>query len=58
MVAKKIGRPTNNPKSAPIHIRLDGECEQVLAAYCKQENVPRAEGVRRGIKKLADDIKK
>ena len=58
VVAKKIGRPTDNPKSTPIHIRLDEESEQVLSAYCKQENVPRAEGVRRGIKKLADDIKK
>ena len=58
VVAKKIGRPTDNPKSIPIHIRLDEESEQVLSAYCKQENVPRAEGVRRGIKKLADDIKK
>lgn len=58
MVAKKIGRPTDNPKSVPIHIRLDDECEQVLSAYCKQENVSRAEGVRRGIRKLVGDIKK
>lgn len=58
MVAKKTGRPTDNPKSKPIHIRLDEECENVLSDYCKQENVPRAEGVRRGIKKLTADIKK
>lgn len=58
MVAKKIGRPTENPKSTPIHIRLDEECSQLLAEYCKQEAVPRAEAVRRGIKRLRADLNK
>lgn len=55
---KKMGRPTDNPKSKPIHVRLDAECEQILEEYCKQEKVSRAEGVRAGIKKLEHDIKK
>lgn len=58
MAAKKAGRPTDNPKTKPIHVRLDEESDSVLNEYCQQENVPRTEGIRRGIKKLRDDIKK
>ena len=52
MPEKKMGRPTDNPKSKPIHIRLDSECENILERYCEQKSVSRAEAVRRGIKKL------
>lgn len=55
---KKMGRPTNNPKSKPRQVRLDNECYEILEKYCDQENVSQAEGIRRGIKKLKDDIKK
>ena len=58
LVAKKAGRPTDNPKSKPIHVRLDEDSRAILELYCSQEGVPRAEGIRRGIKKLNDDIKK
>ncbi len=58
MTDKKIGRPTNNPKGKPIHIRLDNECSSILEKYIEQENVSRAEAIRLGIKKLKDDIKK
>lgn len=58
MAEKKVGRPTDNPKSKPIHVRLDADCETVLNEYCQQENIPKTEGIRRGIKKLRDDIKK
>ena len=57
-MSPRIGRPTDNPKSKPIHVRLDGECEQILEQYCLQEKVSRAEGIRRGIKKLAEDLRK
>lgn len=53
---KKKGRPTDNPKTAPIHVRLDIETEEILDRYCQQENVPRAEGIRRGVKKLKGDL--
>ena len=59
MPDKKIGRPkSNNPKSSPIHVRLDKESEAILAKYCNQENIPRTEGIRRGIQKLESEIKK
>lgn len=55
---KKAGRPTDNPKGVSIHVRLDMEAETILNQYCKQEQVTKMEGTRRGIKKLKDDLKK
>lgn len=54
---KKIGRPTNNPKGSPIHVRLDTKSVDILTKYIKQENISRAEAIRRGISKLESDIK-
>ena len=56
MVAK-LGRPTNNPKNAPVHVRLDNKCTAILEQYCRQENISRAEAIRKGIMKLESDIK-
>lgn len=53
-----MGRPTDNPKDKALFVRLDGESNEVLEAYCKQEEVTKAEAARRGIKKLKDDLKK
>ena len=55
---KKLGRPTNNPKGVSIHVRLDKECDTILKLYCKQEQIPKTEAIRQGIKKLSDDLKK
>lgn len=57
-MSPRTGRPTDNPKGTPIHVRLDKESEEILNAYCKQENVSKMEAARRGIKKLKSDIKK
>lgn len=54
---KKLGRPTENPKEIPVHVRLDAECKTILNDYCNQENVNRAEAIRRGIKRLKPDVK-
>ena len=56
--AKKMGRPTDNPKPYRMTIKYDEECKQILEAYCEQENVNKMEAGRRGIKKLKDDLKK
>lgn len=55
---KKMGRPTDNPKGVSIHVRLDQEADEILRAYCEQEQVTKMEATRRGIKKLKDDLKK
>lgn len=57
MSGKKLGRPTDNPKSKSIHVRLDADCEKILEKYCKQESIPKTEGIRKGIKKLESEIK-
>lgn len=57
-MSPKTGRPTDNPKGKPIHIRLDEKSEAILLAYIEQEKVAKAEAIRRGIAKLEDDIKK
>lgn len=53
---KKMGRPTLSPKEKPRQVRLDDECSAILDKYCIQENIPHSEGIRRGIRKLKDDI--
>lgn len=55
---KKRGRPTDNPKETSIHVRLTEECVILLQQYCAQENVGRAEAVRRGILGLRDQLLK
>lgn len=56
-MSPRTGRPTNNPKSERITVRLDEESNEILHKYCNQECVEKAEAIRRGIKKLAGDIK-
>ena len=57
-VSPRMGRPTNNPKSGSVNIRLDAESENILLAYCRQECITKAEGVRQGIKMLESKLKK
>lgn len=57
MMTKKMGRPTDNPKPYKIGVRLDENCRKILELYCKQENVTQMEATRRGIAKLANDLK-
>ena len=58
MANKKMGRPTDNPKPFRVNVRIDMECKQILDAYTEQEKITAIEAVRRGIKKLSDDLKK
>ena len=58
-MSPRTGRPkSENPKSNPIHVRLDNETKEILENYCNQENISKTEGIRRGIQKLRPDIKK
>lgn len=59
MSLRRIGRPKlDNPKTESIHLRLSKEDREIIDCYCKQENIPKTEAIRRGIRKLKDDIKK
>ncbi len=58
-MSPRIGRPkSDNPKSKPIHVRLDDETMEILEDYCNQEKIAKTEGIRRGIHRLRSDIKK
>ncbi len=58
-MSPRTGRPkSDNPKEDRITVRLDNEHSKILQDYCVQENVERAEAIRRGIRKLKADIKK
>ena len=53
---KKRGRPTDNPKSLQVNVRLDEDCVNVLNEYMKKYDVSRVEAIRRGIKKLSEEV--
>ena len=58
-MSPRTGRPkSENPKSNPIHVRLDDETKEILEKYCNQEKIAKTEGIRRGIQRLRSDIKK
>ena len=58
-MSPRTGRPKiENPKSNPIHVRLDNESSEILKKYCEQENVAKTEAIRRGIHKLKSDLEK
>lgn len=53
-----MGRPTDCPKPYQVVTRLDEETKQILDKYCKEKQVTKNDAVRKGIRKLKDDIKK
>lgn len=52
MPEKKMGRPTDNPKTERITIRLDKDSSHILDEYCYENGKGKAEAIRDGIKKL------
>ena len=53
-----MGRPTDNPKPHQMTVKFDNECKEIIDDYSQQENISKMEAVRRGVKKLKDDINK
>lgn len=51
---KKMGRPTDSPKTTQFSVRFDKQTIEILDEYCNQENVSRPEGVRRAVRKLKE----
>ena len=56
MAAKKIGRPTDNPKDITIKIRLDKGTSEMLQECSEKMEISRAEVVRRGVRRMHDDL--
>ena len=58
MSDKKMGRPTENPRSHKISARITDESMQILTEYCVQKSVNTTTAIERGIAKLEDELKK
>lgn len=58
MGQKKLGRPTDNPKDTVLKIRLDKDSVQWLEECRDAMGISKAEVIRRGIKKMHDDLEK
>lgn len=56
MGAKKLGRPTDNPKNITMKIRFDQDTFDKLEECSKVINVSRAEVVRRGVQKMHEGL--
>ena len=53
-----MGRPTDNPKTGSLNVRLDEESKIILEEYSKEMNISRTEAARIGIKKLREELYK
>lgn len=58
MAAKKMGRPTDNPKDIDIKFRFDKGTAEMLQECSEKMGVSRAEVVRRGVRRMHDDLEK
>lgn len=54
-MSAKMGRPTDNPKTYQIAIRLDKESREILEKYCEEKKIKKGEAIRRGIMLLVKD---
>ncbi len=56
-MSPKIGRPTDNPKTHKLSMRLDDKCKEILDKYCEQEKVAQTDAVRQAIMLLEKHLK-
>ena len=55
-MSPRTGRPkSENPKSKDLKVRIDDETTKKLDLYCFENNITRAEAIRRGIHLLLDN---
>ena len=53
-----MGRPTDSPKIIDIKIRFDKDTVAILEKCSEKMQITRAEVVRRGVRKMYDDLEK
>lgn len=54
MTLKKMGRPTDNPKTTQFSVRFDNETLEILDKYCEKNSITRPEGVRKAVRNLKE----
>ena len=57
-MAPKMGRPTDNPKTFQVVVKLDEDSQQILLDFCEKRHVSRSEAVRIAIAKLMEELQK
>lgn len=57
MSSKKMGRPTDDPKTVEVKARITVSTNEKLTEYCKKSGITRAEAIRQGISLLFDEKK-
>ena len=55
---KKMGRPTDSPKTFMLRVKMDKDTLNKLDECCKAEGLNRSEFVRNSINEKYDDLKK
>lgn len=57
-MSPKTGRPKiNNPKEYDVKVRLDKETHEKILKYSEENNITKADAIRRGIDLLLGNIK-
>lgn len=51
---KKMGRPTDNPKTAQFSVRFDETTLEILDDFCRKNGMTRPQGVREAVRKLKE----
>lgn len=51
---KKMGRPTDSPKTTQFSVRFDEKTLKILDTYCNKHNLSRPEAVRFAVSELKD----
>lgn len=51
---KKMGRPTENPKTVQFSIRFDEHTLKILDDFCEENSITRPQGVREAVRKLKE----
>ena len=57
MGSKKLGRPTDDPKTVDVKVRITATTNEKLTEYCKETGITRAEAIRQGISLLFGEKK-
>ena len=55
MGSKKMGRPTDDPKTIDVKVRITESINEKLIEYCKKVGITRAEAIRQGINLLFEE---
>ena len=57
MGSKKMGRPTDDPKTIDVKVRITESINEKLIEYCNRHSMTKGEAIRKGVHLLLADEK-